>query len=164
MTDNVTSLEALGLIVNVWDIIIGAAVILTAVILTGYMNHRNLRSDRRATEKAKNVSAISGIYAEVQSIIGFVDPPQTQPMLPLPDDMWRTYKGSIYVLSAEEQRKVAQLYAEVQRANAILEEDLRKLAFRAGYLDERYKQQCVVVKEKATELNALLEEWLNKNS
>lgn len=164
MTDNVTSLEALKIIVTVWQIIIGAAVVIVAVILTGYMNQRNLRADRKATEKAKNVSAIRGICAEVKSMIGFVDSPQTQPMLPLPDDMWRTYKSNIYVLSEEEQVKVVQLYAEVQRANAIVNEDLHKLTFRAGYMDDLYKAQCAVVKEKATVVETALQAWLSKNS
>lgn len=163
MTGNVTPIEASSFVINIWSVAVYFLTTLIAVFLTAYFSQRALMRDRKLTDRAKLINAIRGLYVEAKSILSFVDPPQVQPMLPLPDDMWRTYKGNTYALSAEAQTKAAQLYTEVQRLNAIAIEDLHKLTHRAGYLDTRYKEQCAVVQGKATELILLLEEWLNQN-
>jgi hypothetical protein len=162
MTDNVTYIEALKIIVSVWQILIGAAVALVAVILAGYTSRQTLIKDRKLTEEAKLTGAIRGLNAEVGAIIEFASRPWNSRMLTMPDDMWRNHMSELYDLPEDTQTKLVEFYLEVAQLNSIVNTDLRKVPRGGGYLDNAYKDQCVVVVTKGKELKPLLDDYLSK--
>ncbi len=55
-----------------------------------------------------------------------------------------------------------EVYVEIQMTNAIVSVDLHKVAWGGGYLDNRYKEKCGKILERAQKIRTLLREWLKQ--
>lgn len=161
MSDNVTPLETLKLIVSVWQIVINTVVVIVAVILTSYFTQKAMRKERKEVELAKKVSAIRSLVDEVESIITLASKPWNSRMLSLPDDVWRSNRNEFYDMTPDTHSKLIAFYLEVNQLNAIVNYDIHKVGYGRGYLDQAYQDQCIAVKNIGNELKPLLASHLS---
>lgn len=138
-----------------------ASVVLGSIL--GYVFSRlGVSRERRSREKDLLRNAARGMRTEVESAQRQAEERHGGGNLPLfQTDVWDAHKGYILQLPAELQNTLHQLYGCLQKANAIVEANLRHGPMSGAY-DEPYRIQCARIGKEAERAKIGLEQWLGE--
>jgi hypothetical protein len=142
------------------QLIVSIVAIAFGAVLGYWFNRRGVISERSATEQKQLRDAISSIFEEVRANGEIANRPWTGKQLPFLTDMWNTYKGQISKLQEDVRRPLHEFYIDVIRANSIVNLDLHKLPYNAGYLDDDYRKMCSQIANQVASVAGLLNDWL----
>lgn len=132
------------------------------VALVGYfLNLNAARRERADRAKEQLRSAIRSILVEVETNLKLAKQPFTGRLVPFATEMWDYHKGQILELPEDTQTVLHQAYICVREANAIVESNLQ-LPYGAGYYNDKYKEKCSEIADRAEKAVELLRSWLKR--
>jgi hypothetical protein len=148
-----------------WQYLVVSVVTVSLGAFLGFwFNRLGIRNERAAIEDRQLRGAISAILAEVEVNEKIAKEPWTGKQLPFLIEMWNLYKPQVASLPGEARQELEELYIDIIRANTVVAQDLHKVGYGAGFLDNQYRDICSTIGDRSPQVADLLQGFLNKRT
>lgn len=129
--------------------------------LAYFFNRLGTKNERVAIENKQFQTAIAAIIGEIQANESIAKKPWTGKLLPFLVDNWTVYKRQLPNLPEQTIQQIDEFYLDVILANTMVNQDLYKLKWGSGYLDNQYRDMCKQIREKSQQLINILSRCLD---
>ena len=145
-----------------WQYLIYGLAVAFFGAMVGYcFTMRGASQERKTRERDQLRSATRSILVEVEADLKLARQPWQGRLVPFAMGMWDAHKGYILALPEDLQNDIHRVYIEVQRANALFQQNLN-LPHGSGYYDKDYREQCTKIANEAEKASKLLRDWLKQ--